>query len=155
MEISELTGLPELPEGYFWRVGASRGYYPSIFTAPKPAYIAIMQRKTVQKSQDKMIRLPFGMEFAWGYETVPVEEIETVLSVDIFRTEKATEDVFDANDEKIGIRDVDKVTRVTGDDLTPELIQSAAESCFARWGEIIKSNDLLGDYPPKTLKDQK
>ena len=155
MEISELTGLPELPEGYFWRVGESRSDFLSVFTRPKYAYVAIMHRKTVQKTQDKVIHLPFGIEFTWGYETVEEETTETILSFEIVRTEKVLEDFYGGpEDEKLGVKEVDKVTYLTGDDLTPELILNAARKCFDRWGEIIKSNDLLGDYPPKKLNQE-
>lgn len=42
MEISEVTGLPELPEGYFWRVTARYNHYTGEFAG---LYVALMRRE--------------------------------------------------------------------------------------------------------------
>lgn len=153
MEISELTGLPKLPEGQFWRVEDAKAprFLEPFGGRPVGVDVVIMRSKQVGKTQDKIIHLPFGMEFAWGYETVLVDEEEVLFREAVVRIETSHTNVYDADDNLIGIRDVDREVPVNGGELTAELIFTACEKALVRQAAIQKSKAYLGDYPPKHI----
>lgn len=156
MEISELTGLPELTEDCFWRVSEVKGesFHGLMWGRTPGAYLSIIRTKKVEKTRDKMIRLPFGMEFAWGSETYFEEEEETVISDGIWKKELEDVDVYSDDDdapERIGVKEVEYTRRVSADDLTPELILETARLLLESLKLRNKARGYLGDYPPKHL----
>lgn len=153
MTISDKTGLPELPEGQFWRV-ENESNNPWSLLAPlreSGVYVKIVQVTTKNKNVDKIIHLPLGIEFAWGYETKVETEEEVIFSEPVQKIKTVHTNVYDANDELIGIRDVDEYVMVTSAELTSELIFEACEKALVRQEQIRKSRTYLGDYPPKNI----
>lgn len=154
MELSEKTGLPELIEDHFWRVGEVKNtnrFGMSLFGPPSGAYVALVKRVKKTKTRDKIIHLPFGIDFSWGYETFEEWDEEELFLEYVTTSEPYFENVYDDNDEKIGVRETSRITRITGDYLTPELILEFAKKILIRQAEINKARGYLGDYPPKHL----
>lgn len=155
MGISKLTGLPELPEGQFWRVAETQGHSWGGLSLglSNIAYVALMTKMTVTSTRPRIIHLPFGLEFVWGSESVTETTDHEILREDIVIEEAYFQNVYANEDDEtpIGVRETTRVTRMSGDNVTPEAIVEACEKLLLRKKELEKAHELLGDYPPKSL----
>lgn len=148
--ISELTGLPELPEGYYWYIGENKRSY-SIFDISEPgAYIRIIETVTIKKTVPHHHKFLF-IKWTFGSH-VEVEETENCVVNHMFRVTNTSEaPVFNDDDEEIGVRDVVREINVMADDLTKEIILAGAEIAYKRFVDVKKARGYLGSYPPKHL----
>src|SRR5690606_8552152 len=97
-------------EDHFWRVGevSNRNRLGFSLFGEEGAYVALVKRTKKVGTQDKVIHLPFGMAFNWGYETVEEWVEEELLREYITSAEPYFEDVYDSEDEKIGVRETSR-----------------------------------------------
>jgi len=157
MKISNLTGLPELPEGQYWRVGQSGGATNrlgfSLFGDPIGAYVEIRERGTKIEEVDKTFNI-FGREFVHGTEEKEVETDECVFREFIKRRTPFDVTVYGEDEsEPIGVRESFRENYVQAHELTREDILQTVLKLLTRRDEEAKSKELLGDYPPKNLFD--
>jgi len=150
------TGLPELQnENLFWRVDENDySMFRMTFGGEPQARVKIIESVKVTRKVPNVFFTLFGKwEIGHGEKTVTeIQEVERV-SVPIYRYEVGDEDLYNDDDEKIGVKEVRKGFRVSGDDLTPELILEHAKDALKRYNEINVSRAYLGDYPPKKLEN--
>jgi hypothetical protein len=154
MTISVETGLPELPKDeMFWRVVEKNdmaGF--GIFGNGPTAYVQLVERIRITKMVPNVLFTLFGKwKFEYGERPEANEHDYVHVSSAVYKYDIVTEDFYDDSDTKIGVKDVRKGRRISGDDLTPELILSHAEDALKRYHEINKSRGYLGDYPPKNI----
>ena len=154
MEISILTGLPELPEGQFWRVEGNRSALFNMFGSETYAYVTIVRKREVHSTREREYRIPlFDAVFTWGTEPYTEVVEDELISMAVIKTVIKPVNVYDEDGvEKIGVRDEEVEERVTIDNLTPDLILETAKRALARLNEINTSHELIGDYPPKKLE---
>lgn len=130
MQIDELTGLPELPDGCFWRV---LEYSNPYFALREPSsygfYVEIVEKTTLIKPAVKSFWF-----FEWHSGTYEEVKEKTLVS------------------EQIKKHTTDGKTEVLLEDLSKDLILKAAERAYDRWHLMERGQKLLGDYPPKSLK---
>ena len=115
------------------------------------AYISIVERVPVTRDVPQHINLPFGRKIQRKAKVTVTIEDKVFVTVSIVKNELVDTKVYDDNGEERGVKQVMDRTRVSGDDLTPELILEAANEALSRYHEITKSRAYLGDYPPKNL----
>ena len=130
-ELDPTTGLPALPEGYWWEVREeSRVYYN-----PSPRYVVAIKHMvtTPEHSVDD--------ESFWGF----IFMVKRVVP-------EATKPEYECSS---AVYDEDGLD-VTY--LTPELVLKTAQKVLTNWNTfkdlVVKraqSEALLGDYPPKSL----
>lgn len=154
MSPTPLTGLPFLPEGLFWRVGpyAASDSYFSLFLysteinkgiavqiiEPYTEWEVPKNKKGKNKKNAEPREVTKERVLHFEHITVPQEKERTIYE--------------DVRGSKVAIVEkyMDDV-KVRDGDLTPELIQTFAQKAYHRYNEILRSRELLGDYPPKTL----
>lgn len=119
------TGLPELPEGMYWRVSESRTFYYGLAVC-----VAIVTDK-VEKTTKRVRNM-------WGFfkdVTVNRHYTETIYSKVV---------CYEDSDDRLDIADI-----------TDEDISRTAEIAYAGYlrdfGKEAKRKRYLGDYPPKSL----
>jgi len=151
MNNQELTELPELPNDAFWRISEYKSSGYGMFFGRTGAYIAVVVPTRVDKVVPKEIKLPFGITFKYGSKTDSTFSNEEVVRIFITKKTTIDSDVFDDDDNIIGVKERAEEVTVDGDDLTPELILEAAKVAHERYLDILKSRHFLGDYPPKSL----
>jgi hypothetical protein len=143
------TNLPELPtdKNLFWRV-AELPRYGYIFFGPTPASAVAVQ--IVEKYEELESKLKKnGKPRNRPLKTVVKERV--LHHTTITREEEHYEDVYDDDGKKIGVKTSTKRVELGKGDLNPEIILATAEKTLTRYLEIVESEKLLGDYPPKTL----
>lgn len=128
MKLFAETGLPELPEGMFWRV---KRWDPSgLLSVTEPSVIvAIIHEFRYELTTRRQIDLGI-FSFDWGWETVPKVRSDEVESATVFTEDNVI---------------------VPPSSLTPADILRTAERVYKRWQESVEAASLLGDYPPKKL----
>jgi hypothetical protein len=161
IEIDAETGLPVLPEGYFWRVGTDRG--SRAFGDWDDPMVQIMHREMVEVRKERVF---LGIGF--GYKTV--EEmgavVDTAQSFDRYADDKS-EIPEDATNIKGYLSGAGKTKYQYTLPLSEENISLIAKESFVRFSnaeenlaryEAKRKRDqelkdkFYGDYPPKTLK---
>lgn len=150
------TGMPLLPkEDMFWRVSEKGALSDlrmiSMFDGPPQAVVQLVEVVTTKVVRKKTFDI-LWWSFNYG-EWAAVETREVVrVSENVYSYEVVAKDFYDEDDNLIGKKEVREGSRVTGDDLTPELIYEHAEKALERYYEMTKSRGYLGDYPPKKLE---
>lgn len=141
-DISEVTGLPLLPEGLFWRVRpghatgrwGTRGFIVEIIhqwvmvTTTQRRFLKIFKRKSLrfENHHEDVVAGRFVYTTVFVPATDKLAKGEEVLQVAQRRD-------------------------VTLDELTPELILETAEKVMDVYRAQLKAEKLLGDYPPLKL----
>lgn len=148
--MDSITGLPELPEGYFWRVekanirALSRDYYS--FDSVDGAIVRLVYRETIV--------VPKGF---LRPERFSIKE-KSVAQGDVMMEVK--------RGAPGARRDSGYSDRYISYDVTPESVLDAAKKVYYLWQQGIERKkiedekaavkaSLLGDYPPKTLTQKK
>lgn len=150
------TGLPELPDNLFWRVGGrvdrEDGVYLSFFggRSPNNASVSIMEPYTVWEVPKNK-----KGKFKKNAEPVEVHKERTLHYEWVTVTEDYEVNVLDEDDELKGVKTKTRVINVTPDNITPELVLETAQKALDRYNEILVARSYLGDYPPKNLDDVK
>lgn len=155
MNISALTGLPELPEGLIFRVGEVKhsGWGLSFLREEQPgAYVAIVRQCKIISEKRKTKKF-LWWDIPFGYENDTSEHEENLVYVNIMETVTVDTPIFDDDDNEIGVKPVEQKNRIYADDLTQELIVAHAIKAYERWLEITKARGYLGDYPPKNVSE--
>lgn len=150
-ELNKTTGLPVLPDGQFWRVREVDESYFGFRMPTTSTYVEIVEKMTVTKIEDKIYRF-LGLEIAWGTEPKTVETEVVIYQEPIYYTKTVTQDVFDTEGEKIGIRDVEMWETAKTEELTADLILEAAKRALVKLATNNKARGYLGDYPPKSIR---
>lgn len=119
------TGLPTLPEGYFWRV-RHRLYYPAGFyefahTDKTRLQVQLIHKYEVTRTGTSTHRNWFGKYVQRPYERI-----------DLVENELFTEDTEGTN---------------------PIAVQNAANRIVKLWEKAKERDALIGDYPPKSLEN--
>lgn len=128
MKKDEQTGLPELPEGMFWRV---KRWDPSSTLPEVQPSVIVSIRREIKYEVPSRRRIDLGpFSFYWGWETETVQKTEEVENGTVMTEENVT---------------------VHPRDLTSADIVRTAERVFTRWQKTVEASSLLGDYPPKKL----
>jgi len=141
-DIDTETGLPELPEGYYWKVcGFLYGYRHEPLDEP---YIAIAIYHKYQKPRSQWVPLSAFQRFL---DALPFVEIQH-REIDV---------IVDYDDEVYFDRIVRKgadgnYVFVHPDKLTPEILLEAAQKALDSWNSQKISRSLLGSYPPNKLE---
>lgn len=124
------TGLPALPENFFWRVGEHVSGFP--FEAP------CVRVELVEKYlEPKLVETLNVNTFLWFNRKVEVYEEENVH----FR-----QDIYEKVD---GERIIDKSLS----EVTPADILETAQKLFDRYTRVKETRNLFGNYPPKKLPE--
>lgn len=115
------TGLPKLPEGYFWRVRHWREYigYGLYNTKKNKLQVQLIHKYTYSRPDYKRVRNWFGRKVYKKYT------LTDAVESDVF-----TEDTLGTN--KIAV-------------------QNAANRIVKLWEKAKERDALIGDYPPKSL----
>lgn len=151
MNNAELTDLPELPAGAFWRISPARRGDGFMFWGPRTdtARISIMEPQEL--TEPKYIKI-FGKKIKVGTKTT-IEPREFVGKwIYAFAREEEV-DVYNDDDEKIGVKMQKIENPVDSDDLTPAIILENAAQLLERYYEVKKSHKYVGDYPPKRFTE--
>lgn len=141
-EIDESTGLPKLPEGYFWRVGESAlsimwrkpvGVWSEWKPVTSTAAFLSTSYEVENRTREEARR--------WPRKTVMVPEYRTRLSGDdvpVFVTRYGEWEPAYRGWQC-----------VEADPVTVENLHDRALETFTGWDAKKASDALLGDYPPK------
>lgn len=145
-DISEVTGLPLLPEGMFWRVRqTSDGHFGSY---KRGFIVEIIERTmTISYTERRFLKIfrrqPHRTEHL-GENTIAARWI----NVSYFAPSRD-----DLENGEPGPQ-VSRVRDVTLEELTPELILETAEKVMDAYRDRLKAEKLLGDYPPLKLEKE-
>lgn len=158
MNIDPTTGLPALPEGYFWKVAPHTStLYPPVGKSYKEVRgykVAICTIRPVTKT--------LGKKNWWSVAKVVTEDtVVEVIKKRLIDPEKKA-----AADEQYlknpSVYWCDFYTHVHYDHITSEIIKEAAIELYSTWQENLEAKRvakakrevteaLLGAYPPKVL----
>lgn len=126
IDIDETSGLPRLPEGYFWRVGEY--------------YVEVREWKP-----DTNWELERDYQRSYNYSG-RVETREVIVRPGSpFRREKKRKEFRVTN------RSVEAYTIYPPDPVTRENVASLCEKALQEWTERENRKKIYGDYPPKKL----
>lgn len=139
VDINLETGLPEIPEGHFWRVvdqDTHWGIYPYVS-------VQMILPFTITRREKK--------KFLWfKYEGAEITERNESIIID--------QGIWDPNveagdDTAIVFTDLEGVRRpaLHRNELTPESILAAAQKGLNTYQKRLTAKSLMGDYPPKKL----
>lgn len=137
MKISEMTGLPELPEGFYFNVSHQPTYGGEDYYAMK-----IMSKREVEEVEVVPTAHGFWQELIAMLSFRPAfrEEFKTVTKYTTHRKEK--------------IREMGSKKAATH--LTDEVVYEAAVRAHAAWQEDMAAREahfrFIGDYPPNTIR---
>jgi hypothetical protein len=139
MEINLETGLPELPSGMFWRVEAVN-HWGSPWEV---MCVHIIERRSVRS------QVPVRFWGAFGVQKWVSSDLETThITQSLWRPGSIPNP---SDDDWTLDQDAIRRKQVRATEATPEMILLAAEKAFGRYELKLKSESLIGDYPPKKL----
>lgn len=141
-EIDNTTGLPYLPPGQFWRV---RERSPGWYDNHNSEYVVV---ELVERKTGETRRKRYFLGIPFGYETIEQTTEDTLAYQVAWDPEKTAP--ADREEWVVTVDGV-KYIPITGSELKPEFILAAAEKALEWYGQKLKSEALLGDYPPKSL----
>lgn len=178
MNIDPTTGLPALPEGYFWEVrrhmesihaGNAFSGYSKPWDVPAGYEVCIMVTRTCTVAHEGTITRP---KVRW-WEAQPVMTTPTTYTEEKVTTLVKSKRIIDpakvaANNEAYEFDaqagwDVSITYPPTYyDHITPELVLEFATKCYTEWQAVLEDNRvakaerevseaLVGVYPPKAL----
>lgn len=140
--IDETTGLPELPEGQFWRVEKAERNHGGLFVEYRmpPFQLSIYRRFKQTRKVPKEVRWLPGI--VWGTrETETIEEQRmNSQSIFIMESEAPPENTEGPRNEPR-----------RNDRLTADAILRTAHRIMEERAERERVRNLIGDYPPKSL----
>lgn len=134
MQISNLTGLPELPENHFWRIwSTSEDIYGWHRFVESGVYVEIVEFTSYVSSRKEWVVWPFYKR------TIEMEgqQQQRLVSAAI-RIPIAKGSIERRN------ADLEEVTE--------ELILETAIEVYEKWSKKKAAASLLGDYPPKKIE---
>lgn len=145
MQISEVTGLPELPDDMRWHIGRNQyiSYSPNHplyarVDTPAHFFIAIEKQKEIKTFAQNRKRL-WG--FLWYIPAAVTIEVsvgwETVTNLNLYH------EINEQADEA--------PKPVSLEELTPDFLRTKAEYLYDNWQARIEAEKMLGTYPPLKL----
>lgn len=144
--MNDVTGLPELPEGEYWRVREVK-FDPFEFPRPMEPYELCIYKTATRETRTP--RKWFGIVTGYYTGTETVEECVAKEGIKAKRPRPAG-DKLQANPWD----SMDMLFHETYDvTLTPQAIRETAESMMAYRAGQQRIKSLLGDYPPNRLAD--
>lgn len=177
MNIDPTTGLPELPEGYFWevkpymkevRAGNEYGGYSEPWEVPEGYEVCIVSvvRRLVAHA-GTITRPKVRWWQAQPVMTAPTtyveEEVKTIVK-SMRLIDPVKQAAAEAEYMACGVWDLhlDYFSPVHYEHITPEIILEAATKLYAKWQDELEakrvakakraaSEALVGVYPPKAL----
>lgn len=141
MNISNATGLPELPVDQLWRVKVYDGYWNTPY-----AVVQIIEKVAI-KTRKYIDFLLFRIPTGWVEE----EEIRAHYEWAVWDPEKESND---SDRFQIFAGDGKKYAPLNPDKLTPKHILSVAEHIILERDAREKAKALIGEYPPNKLEEE-
>lgn len=141
--LDETTGLPQLPEGQFWRVRSANSDNPNL------AVVMLMATQTVHGTVRK---------WWWNVPTTTVTEkwLESAYVREWYKENGAV--AWEENNVPADVpTNFDKTTRMDGlysyydVSVTKETILRTAIKILEKRAEQAEKTKFFGDYPPKSL----
>lgn len=153
IDIDETTGLPRLPDGYFWRV-RKEGYSQYSFAWAVGGWIgqvSIYAKDEAQQWSDWSDRITKYRDGNRDYEyrEIPAEKKKLFAS----RTRSLVRQERSRFSEREVL--VHSSTEATDDNnpVSAKNILARCEEVIDAWNESIERKKIYGDYPPKRLGD--
>jgi len=124
-DIDLATGLPELPEGYHWRVThpyEEEYYYFFGRVRNTSKYAVELCANEYEEGYVRKVKRTWYCPFERSVPSTRIQPAKTVW------------------------------TRTLKDEVTAETIREAASIVLSEWTEFERKQKFLGDYPPKKLE---
>lgn len=149
MDITEVTGLPELPDGMFYRVRELKDRdYAFTFVRPNGFILSIMSKSVTKLTRPKYVSI-LGRNFKTGIEEFYQETFTDEVTVSIKVPDPDdTLQTFDGSP----VEGLNVVREARVEELNSELILKHAIKAYELLQRKIFGRQFVGDYPPKTLK---
>lgn len=149
------TGLPELPAPLFWRVGRTYDYDTELNLRIVDPSATRVVRRIPAKWYRKASEVTETYE-----ESILISDVSRLLETQGLSKEEALSAKKSLDDGGSGGWRFVRTDESTRDDPrymlinktpTPEALKETAERIYKEWAAVREVDNLIGDYPPKSL----
>lgn len=145
-EIDIETGLPQLPEDYYWRVQKETTRWGAF----NDYFVVEIVHRWVRKEKRRG-DIFFGF-IPWGWYETTIVETQVEISQGVWdRTKPRDEEADDKFTGIVFVLDTEKYEAKDSDFVTAEDILMAANRAMERFTMKRAADALIGNYPPNKL----